>query len=103
LLKFESNLVCAPCHHGKMIAASRSLVKTVMTEQPGSLLRTNTVDPSWVHSMGGRWYVLVRVNYPGTVGHRLRPKTPGYDQFPIAAYGWRTIHRVPGGDPTSTR
>jgi hypothetical protein len=35
LLKFESDLVCAPCRHGKMIAASHSLVNTVMTEQPG--------------------------------------------------------------------
>jgi hypothetical protein len=32
LLKFESNLVCAPCHHGKMIAASHSPVNTMMTE-----------------------------------------------------------------------
>jgi hypothetical protein len=31
LLKFESNLVCFPCHHGKMIAASHSPVNTVMT------------------------------------------------------------------------
>jgi hypothetical protein len=38
LLKFESNLVCAPCHHGKMITTSYSLVNTVMTEQPGQLL-----------------------------------------------------------------
>jgi hypothetical protein len=35
LLKFESDLVCAPCRHGKMIAASHSLVNTVMTEHPG--------------------------------------------------------------------
>jgi hypothetical protein len=34
LLKFESDLVCAPCHHGKMIAASHSPVNTVMTEHP---------------------------------------------------------------------
>jgi hypothetical protein len=34
LLKFESNLVCAPYHHGKMITASHSSVNTVMTEQP---------------------------------------------------------------------
>ena len=33
LLKFESNLVCAPCRNGKMIAASHSPVNTVMTEQ----------------------------------------------------------------------
>jgi hypothetical protein len=32
LLKFESNLVCSPCRHGKMIAASHSPVNTVMTE-----------------------------------------------------------------------
>jgi hypothetical protein len=35
LLKFESNLVCAPCHHGKMITASHSPINTVMTEHPG--------------------------------------------------------------------
>jgi hypothetical protein len=35
LLKFESDLICAPYHHGKMIAASHSLVNTVMTEHPG--------------------------------------------------------------------
>jgi hypothetical protein len=32
LLKFESNLVCAPCHHGKMIIVSHSLVNIMMTE-----------------------------------------------------------------------
>jgi hypothetical protein len=35
LLKFESNFVCAPCRHGKMITASHSLVNTMMTEHPG--------------------------------------------------------------------
>jgi hypothetical protein len=30
LLKFESDLVCAPCHHGKMIAASHSPVNTIV-------------------------------------------------------------------------
>jgi hypothetical protein len=34
LLKFESNLVCSLCRHGKMITASQSPVNTVMTEQP---------------------------------------------------------------------
>jgi hypothetical protein len=38
LLKFKSNLVCAPSHHGKMIAASHFPVNTVVTEQPGQLL-----------------------------------------------------------------
>jgi hypothetical protein len=35
LLKFESNLICTHCHHGKMIPTSHSSVNTVMTEQPG--------------------------------------------------------------------
>jgi hypothetical protein len=62
LLKFESDLVCAPCRHGKMIAASHSPVNTVMTEHPGQLLRMDTVGPSRVCSMGGKWYVLVIVD-----------------------------------------
>jgi transposase InsO family protein len=62
LLKFESNLVCAPCHHGKMIVASHSLFNTVMTVQPGQLLHMDTIGPSRVHSMGGKWYVLVIVD-----------------------------------------
>jgi hypothetical protein len=55
LLKFESDLVCAPCRHGKMITASHSLVNTVMTEYPGQLLYMDTVSPSRVRSMGGKW------------------------------------------------
>jgi hypothetical protein len=35
LLMFESDLVCAPCRHGKMIATSDSPINTVMTEHPG--------------------------------------------------------------------
>jgi transposase InsO family protein len=59
LLKFENDLVCAPYHHGKMIAASHSPVNTVMTEHPGQLLHMDTIDPSQIRSMGGKWYVLV--------------------------------------------
>jgi hypothetical protein len=62
LLKFESNLVCAPCHHGKIIAASYSPVNTVMTEHPEQLLYMDTVGPSRVRYMGGKWYVLVIVD-----------------------------------------
>jgi hypothetical protein len=62
LLMFESDLVCAPCHHSKMIAASHSLVNTVMTEHPGQLLHMDTVGPSRVRSMGGKWYVFVIVD-----------------------------------------
>jgi hypothetical protein len=62
LLKFESDLVCAPCPHGKMIATSHSPVNTMMTEHPGQLLHMDTVGPSRVCSMGGKWYVLVIVD-----------------------------------------
>jgi hypothetical protein len=62
LLKFESNLVYAPCRHGKMIIVSHSLVNSVMIEQPGQLLHMDTIGPSRVHSMGGKWYVLVIID-----------------------------------------
>jgi transposase InsO family protein len=62
LLKFESDLVCAPCRHGKMIVASHSSINTVMTKHLGQLLHMDTVDPSQVHSLGGKWYVLVIVD-----------------------------------------
>jgi hypothetical protein len=62
LLKFESNLVCSPCHHGKIIVVSHSLVNIVMTEQHGQLLHIDTVGPSRVRSIGGKWYVLVIVD-----------------------------------------
>jgi transposase InsO family protein len=62
LLKFESDLACAPCRLGKMIAASHSPVNTVMTEHSGQLLHMDTVGPSRVRSMGGNWYVLVIVD-----------------------------------------
>jgi hypothetical protein len=53
MLKFESDLVCAPCRHGKMIAASHSLNNTMMTKRTGQLLHMDTVGPSRVRSMGG--------------------------------------------------
>jgi transposase InsO family protein len=62
LLKFESDLICAPCRHGKMIAASHSSVNTVMTEHPRQLLHMDTISPSRVHSIGGKWYILVIVD-----------------------------------------
>jgi hypothetical protein len=62
MLKFESDLVCAPCHHGKIITAFYSPVNTVMTECPGQLLHMDTVGPSRVRSMGGKWYILIIVD-----------------------------------------
>jgi hypothetical protein len=48
LLKFESNLICPPYRHSKMIAASHSLFNTATTEQHGQLLHMDTVGPSRV-------------------------------------------------------
>jgi hypothetical protein len=62
LLKFESNLVCTPCHLRKMITAYHSSVNIVMTEQPRQLLHMDTVGPSRVRSMRGKSYVLVIVD-----------------------------------------
>jgi hypothetical protein len=62
LLKFESDLVCAPCRHGKMIAAFHSSVNTMMTEYPGQLFHMDTISPSRVRSMGGKYYVLIIVD-----------------------------------------
>jgi transposase InsO family protein len=45
-----------------MIAASHYPVNTVMTEHPGQLLHMETVGPSQVRSMGGKWYVIVIVD-----------------------------------------
>jgi hypothetical protein len=44
-----------------MIAASHSSVNTVTTENPRQLLYMDTIGPSQVHSMRGKWYVLVVV------------------------------------------
>jgi hypothetical protein len=61
-LKFEKDLVCHPCRHGKMIAASHSLVTKVKTSHPGELLHMDIVCPVKVCSFGGKWYVLVVVD-----------------------------------------
>jgi hypothetical protein len=45
-----------------MIATSHSPMNVVMTEQPRQLLHMDTIGPSRVRSMGGRWYVIVIVD-----------------------------------------
>jgi transposase InsO family protein len=45
-----------------MITASHSPVNTVMTEHPGQLLHMDTIGPSRVRSMVGKWYVLVIID-----------------------------------------
>ena len=61
-LKFEKNLVCATCRHGKMVVSPHPPINLVMTERPGQLLHMDTVGPSWVRSVGEKWYVLVIVD-----------------------------------------
>ena len=61
-LKFEKDLVCHPCCHGKMVAASHPPMNQVMTKEPNELLHMDTVGPARVRSVGGKWYVLVIVD-----------------------------------------
>ncbi|WVZ63692.1 hypothetical protein U9M48_013305 [Paspalum notatum var. saurae] len=61
-LRAEKDLVCHPCRHGKMVAASHIPVSQVMTSYPGELLHMDTVGPARVASISGKWYVLVVVD-----------------------------------------
>jgi hypothetical protein len=45
-----------------MIIVSHSLINTVIIEQAGQLLHMDTVGPSQVRSMSGKWYVLIIVD-----------------------------------------
>ncbi|WVZ53087.1 hypothetical protein U9M48_004073 [Paspalum notatum var. saurae] len=45
-----------------MVAASHTPVNQVMTAHPGELLHMDTVGPSRVRSVGGKWYVIVIVD-----------------------------------------
>jgi transposase InsO family protein len=61
-LKNQKDLVCAPCRHGKMVAASHPPLTSVMTERPSELFHMDLVGPAHVCSAGGKWYVLVIVD-----------------------------------------
>ncbi|WVZ70174.1 hypothetical protein U9M48_018860 [Paspalum notatum var. saurae] len=61
-LRAEKDLVCHPCPHGKMVAASHIPMSQVMTSYPGELLHMDTVGPARVASVNGKWYVLVVVD-----------------------------------------
>ncbi|WVZ48590.1 hypothetical protein U9M48_000011 [Paspalum notatum var. saurae] len=61
-LRAEKDLVCHPCRHGKMVAASHIPVSQVMTSYPVELLHMDTVGPALVASVSGKWYVLVVVD-----------------------------------------
>lgn len=61
-LKSEKDLVCSPCRHGKMVAAPHFPISVIITDGPGQLLHMDTVGPSRVQSVGGKWYILVIVD-----------------------------------------
>ncbi|WVZ75428.1 hypothetical protein U9M48_023479 [Paspalum notatum var. saurae] len=61
-LRAEKDLVCHPCRHGKMVAASHTPVSQVMTYYPGELLHMDTLGPARVASVSGKWYMLVVVD-----------------------------------------
>lgn len=61
-LRFEKDLVCAPCRHGKMVATPYPPLTELMTEHPGELLHMDLVGSARVRSGGGKWYVLVVVD-----------------------------------------
>jgi hypothetical protein len=61
-LRFEKELVCAPCRQAKIVASSHPSLTDVMMECPCELLHMDLVGPSHVRSAGGKWYVLVVVD-----------------------------------------
>jgi hypothetical protein len=61
-LKYQKDLVCAPCRHGKMVAASHLPPTSIVTERPCELFHMDLVGPARVCSADGKWYVLVIVD-----------------------------------------
>jgi transposase InsO family protein len=61
-LKYQKDLACAPCKHGKMVTASHLPLTSVMTERPCELFHMDLVGPARVWSVGRKWYVLVIVD-----------------------------------------
>jgi hypothetical protein len=61
-LKYQKDLVCAPCRHGKMVATSHPPLTSVITERPCEPFHMDLVGPARVCSVGGKWYVHVIVD-----------------------------------------
>jgi hypothetical protein len=53
-LRFQKQLVCAPCWHAKMVASSHPPLNDVMTKRPCELLHMDLVGPARVRSVGGK-------------------------------------------------
>jgi hypothetical protein len=68
-LKYQKDLVCAPCRDGKMVATSHPPLTDVLAERPCELFHMDLVGPARVCSAGGKWHVSVIVDdYPCYVG-----------------------------------
>jgi hypothetical protein len=61
-LKYQKDLVCAPCRHGNMVASCHPPQTSVMIERPCELFHMNLVGPARMCSVGGKWYILVIVD-----------------------------------------
>jgi hypothetical protein len=61
-LEFKKDLVCHPCCHDKMVAASHSPVTKVFASHLGELLHMDIIGPARVCSFGGMLYVLMVVD-----------------------------------------
>jgi hypothetical protein len=60
--KYQKDLVCSRCRHGKMVTASHTPLTSIMIERPCELFHMDLVGPARLCSVGGRWYVLVIVD-----------------------------------------
>jgi transposase InsO family protein len=61
-LRFEEELVCAPCRNAKMVDSSHPPVTDAVTECPCELLHMDLIGPTRVISMGRNLCVLVLVD-----------------------------------------
>jgi hypothetical protein len=52
-MKYQKDLFCAPCRHGKMVVASHPPLTSVMTERPCVLFHMDLVVLARVCSVSG--------------------------------------------------
>jgi hypothetical protein len=56
-LRFEKELVCAPCRHAEMVASSQPPLTDVLTEHPCKMLHMDLVGPARVRfNQGTQWF-----------------------------------------------
>jgi hypothetical protein len=60
-LKYQKDLVCAPCRLGKMVTASHPPLTSVMIERPCELFHMDLAGLARACLAGQKWYILVVV------------------------------------------